>query len=302
MLVEKWPGRNNFPKFVNNDKPDTGPRPLHDDDEVSAGVAGQFTFEDHEAPWSIVAPGIDLNITNLPKYHGTATFKGGTVRIQDHLPMWADFTAAFELDGPRVHLPRIDIATDGAETTASGDVDFAHWPNMTFAVKSRVHFPRMREIFFTDEKWRIQGDGDFDGTFRLYDHGHNVSGKFTGQNAGVNALQFPGLFGTLQWNEHGFDVWNAGAKFYGGDSQFQYSIKPLGVPAPPTQRLRRDGGAHRPGAVLGSRADAEGPALRRRGRRARVSRMAVGQVQPAQRRRLRLSDAARRRGADGAVP
>jgi hypothetical protein len=237
MLVEKWPGRNNFPKFVDNSKPNTGPPRFTTTLKYLRAWRGQFTYEDHEAPWSIVAPTIDLNITNLPKYHGTAKFKGGIIKIQNHLPMWGDFAAAFELDGPRVHLPRIDIATDGAETTASGDVDFAHWPNMTFAVKSRVHFPRMREIFFTDETWRLQGDGDFTGTFRLYDGGHNVSGKFTSPNAGVNELRFPGLFGTLQWNEHGFDVWNAGAKFHGGDSQFQYSIKPLGVPTPPTQRF-----------------------------------------------------------------
>ena len=237
MVVEKWPGRNNFPKFVDNDKPDTGPKRFTTTMKYLRAWRGRFVFEDHEAPWSIDAPGIDLNITNLPQYHGTATFKGGTVRIQNHLPMWADFKAAFVLDGPRVHLPRIDIMTDGAQTSASGDVDFAHWPHMQFAVKSRVHFPRMREIFFTDEKWTLAGDGDFNGTFRLYNGGHNVSGKFTGQNAGVNALQFPGLFGTLQWNEHGFDVWNAGAKFFGGDATFQYSIKPLGVPAPPTQRF-----------------------------------------------------------------
>src|SRR5204862_221144 len=82
----------------------------------------------------------------------------------------------FVLDGPRVHLPRIEINTDGAETTASGEVDFSHWPNMQYDVKSRVHFPRMREIFFTDEKWRLAGDGDFTGTFRLFDGGRNLSG------------------------------------------------------------------------------------------------------------------------------
>jgi TamB, inner membrane protein subunit of TAM complex len=237
MLVEKWPGRNNFPKLVDNSKPSTGPRRFTTTLKYLRAWRGEFIYEDHEAPWSVVAPNIDLNITNVPKYHGIAKFKGGTIQIQHHLPMWGDFTAAFELDGPRVHLPRIDIATDGAETQASGDVDFSHWPNMTFAVKSRVHFPRMREIFFTDEPWRLQGDGDFAGTFRLYDGGHNVSGKFASQNAAVNDLRFPGLFGTLQWNEHGFDVWNAGAKFYGGDSKFQYSIKPFGKPEPPTQRF-----------------------------------------------------------------
>ena len=149
MLVEKWQGRNNFPRFVNNNTRPGGPRRFTVTLKYLRAWRGNFTYEDHEDRWGIVAPGIDLNITNLPQYHGTATFKGGTVTIQDHLPMWADFRAAFVLDGPRVHLSRIDMPTDGAETTASGEVDFSRWPNMQFAVKSRVNFPRMREIFFT---------------------------------------------------------------------------------------------------------------------------------------------------------
>ena len=60
------------------------------------------------------------NITNLPKYHGTATFNGGTIKIQNHLPMWGDFNGRFVLDGPRVHLPRIDINTDGAADDGVG--------------------------------------------------------------------------------------------------------------------------------------------------------------------------------------
>ena len=237
MLVEKWKGRNNFPRFVNNDNRPAGPRRFTVTLKYLRAWRGQFAFEDHEAPWSIVAPGIDLNITNLPQYHGTAAFKGGIVRIQDHLPMWADFRAAFVLDGPRVHLSRIDMPTDGAETTASGDVDFSHWPDMQFAVKSRVKFPRMREIFFTSEQWRLKGEGDFSGVFRLYPGGHNLKGTFASQAASVDDLPFPGLYGSLQWNERGFDVWNAGSKFYGGDSTFQYSIKPLGEDTKPIQRF-----------------------------------------------------------------
>ena len=44
----------------------------------------------------------------------------------------------------------------------------AHWPNQGYQVKSRVNFPRMRELFFKDETWRLAGDGDFTGTFRLF--------------------------------------------------------------------------------------------------------------------------------------
>ncbi|HET9834169.1 MAG TPA: hypothetical protein VFP91_20740, partial [Vicinamibacterales bacterium] len=238
MLVEKWSGgKNNFPKFVNNDQPDKGPRRFTITLKRLQASRGRFMYDDHDTPWSVDGPNLDFSITNLPHYHGTAKFHGGTIRIQNHLPMWGDFTAHFVLDGPRVHLPRIEINTDGAETTATGDVDLAHWPIMRYDVKSRVHFPRMREIFFTDEKWRLAGDGEFTGVFRLYDGGHNLSGTFKSDTAGVNDLRFPGLYGQLQWNEHGFDVWNAGSTFYGGDAKFKYSIKPFGSPQPTTQRF-----------------------------------------------------------------
>jgi hypothetical protein len=236
MLVEKWDGRSNFPK-LGGGSPRQGERPFTTTLSYFRGWRGQFTYEDHQTPWSIVAPNIDLNITNLPNYHGKAAFKGGTIRIQNHLPMWANFTAGFTLDGSRVHLSSIDIDTDGAQTTAAGDVDFSRWPAMSYTVKSHVHFPRMREIFFTDETWRLSGDGDFTGTFRLFDGGHDLSGTFTSPMGGVNDYRFPALNGSLRWTQKAFDVWNAGAKFYGGDARFQYSIKPLGVPAPPTQRF-----------------------------------------------------------------
>jgi hypothetical protein len=236
MLVEKWDGRSNFPKFT-SDAPRKGERPFTTTLSYFRASRGQFIYEDHQAPWSVVAPNLDLNITNLPQYHGKATFKGGTITIQNHLPMWANFTAGFTMDGSRIHLSRIDIETDGAETTGQGDVDFAHWPNMTYAVRSRVHFPRMREIFFTDEKWSLFGDGDFTGTFRLFDGGHDLSGTFASQVGGVNDYRFPSLSGSLRWTQRGFEVWDAASKFYGGDVRFQYSIKPLGVPTPSTQRF-----------------------------------------------------------------
>ncbi|HXD75722.1 MAG TPA: translocation/assembly module TamB domain-containing protein [Vicinamibacterales bacterium] len=238
MLVEKFPnGKNNFPKFVDNSKPDTGPRRFTTTLKYLRAWRGRFTYDDHEVPWSVDGPNLDINITNLPQYHGTATFRGGVIQIQHHLPMWGNFRAQFVLDGPHVRLPKIDIETDGAETSATGEVDFSHWPDMKYDVKSRVHFARMREIFFTDEKWRLSGDGDFVGTFRLYDGGHNLRGAFASQNAGLDDFRFPGLYGTLQWNEHGFDVWNAGSRFFGGDAKFQYSIKPLGKPEPAKQRF-----------------------------------------------------------------
>src|SRR5256885_8140791 len=60
MLVEKWPGRNNFPKFVNN-QPDNGPRRFTTTLKYLRAWRGNFTYEDHDVPWSVAAPNIDLN-------------------------------------------------------------------------------------------------------------------------------------------------------------------------------------------------------------------------------------------------
>ena len=195
MLVEKWDGAHNFPRFSHDDGKPPGPKRLTTTLKYLHAFRGQFTFEDHETPWSVICRNLDINIGNLPKYHGTATFTGGTVAIQDFVPMWANMKAQFVIDGSRIHLDRIDMDTDGATTVASGDVDMAHWPNQGYQVKSRVNFPRMRELFFKDETWRLAGDGDFTGTFRLFKTGEetnrDLTGTFASELAGLNDYRFP---------------------------------------------------------------------------------------------------------------
>jgi len=242
MLVEKWDGGHNFPKFT-RDEPDkpAGPKRFTTTLRYLRAWRGRFTYEDHEAPWSIVCPDLDINISNVPGYHGTATFANGVVRIQDHLPMATSMKASFALDGPHIRLDRIDLASDGASTVAKGNVDLSRWPEMAYDVKSRVHFPRMRQIFFTDEKWDVAGDGDFTGRFHLFKGGHDLSGTFASDRIGVHAglrdYDFPALHGSLRWTPKAFDVWDASAKAFGGDSTFSYSIKPLGSPERPTARF-----------------------------------------------------------------
>jgi hypothetical protein len=241
MLVEKWDGAHNFPRFSHDDGKPPGPKRVTTTLKYLRAFRGQFTFEDHETPWSVICPNLDINITNLPNYHGTATFKGGSVTIQDFAPMWANMKAEFVIDGSRIHLPRIDMDTDGATTIASGDVDMGHWPNQGYQVKSRVNFPRMRELFFKDESWRLAGAGDFTGTFRLFKTGEetnrDLTGTFTSELAGLNDYRFPSLYGSLRWTQHGFSVWNAGSQFYGGDARFAYDIKPFGEKTKPTHRF-----------------------------------------------------------------
>jgi hypothetical protein len=237
MLVERWEDHTNFPKFTSDEDRPPGPKRFTTTLKYLRAWRGQFAYEDHQVPWSVVAPNIDLDITNLPTYHGNATFHGGIVQIQDHLPMWTNMKAQFSLDGSRVHLSRINITTDGAETVAAGDLDFSRWPAQQYQVKSTVHFQRMRELFFTKETWALTGDGDFNGTFRLYKGGHDLNGTFTSQEATVNEYRFPTLYGSLRWTPGAFEVWNAGSAFYGGAAQFAYSIKPLGVPSPAIARF-----------------------------------------------------------------
>jgi translocation and assembly module TamB len=229
MLVEKWESGHNFPKFVHDDPQPEGPRRFTSTLKYLHAYRGQFAFEDHEAPWSIVCPNLDINIGNVPNYHGRASFSGGLVRIQDFVPMWTNMTKAdFVIDGPHIRLSEIDVDTDGAKTVARGEVDFSNWPNQFYNVQSRVNFPRMRQLFFKDETWDLTGDGDFTGVFRLTKgKSHDLSGRFTSDLAGVNAYRFPSLYGSLHWTEEAFDVWSAGSKFSGGDAKFTYGIKPL---------------------------------------------------------------------------
>ncbi len=241
MLVERWDGAHNFPRFNHDDGKPSRPRPVTVTLRWLRAHRGQFSFEDHETPWGVVCRNLDVNIQNLPNYHGTATFSDGSVSIQDFVPMSAKMKAEFVIDGSHIRLGRIDLDTDGAATLARGDVDLAHWPTQTYTVQSRVNFPRMRGLFFKDAQWDLTGDGDFTGIFRLIKRGEetdrDLTGTFRSELAGLNDYRFPALYGSLRWTRQAFEVWNAGSKFLGGDAQFTYNIKPFGLPTPPTHRF-----------------------------------------------------------------
>ncbi|MGE3955867.1 MAG: translocation/assembly module TamB domain-containing protein [Vicinamibacterales bacterium] len=238
MLVEKWPGTDSFVRFRRSEsnRP-PGPRRFVTTVKRVHAYRGQFTYEDHETPWGIIAPNIDITVTNSRGYNGDAAFKGGLVTIQDYVPMWADFNAHFFIDGSKLHMDRIEMVTDGAVSSATGDLDMAQWPEMTYQVKSRVQFQRMRELFFKDEPWVLDGAGDFAGTFHLYKGGHDLTGDFTSEVAGLYDYRFPALYGSLHWNKKFFKVMNAGSRFSGGNARFTFDIAPLSDPIKPTGRF-----------------------------------------------------------------
>ena len=297
MLVERFKDGDNFPKFRDTNAPPGGPRRLTTTLQYFGASRGQFAYEDHETPWSIVAPNLNLTITNFPGYHGEATFKEGLISIQNYVPMWVNFKGRFAINGAKVHLDRVEMETDGAHSVAVGDVDFDHWPEQTYQVRSRVQFPRMREIFFAKENWKLGGDGDFTGMFHLFKGGHDLSGNFTSQVAAVDDYRFPSLFGSLHWTRGFFEVTNAGSRLYGGNARFTFGIRPLGSPDRPTARfdasytdvdLRQisDLYAARRRTVLGQRVGQE------------PSRMAARKIQRASRRWAGCGERARQHGID----
>ncbi len=302
MLVEKWPNRHNFPKFTSNDQTPPGPKRFTTTLKHFRGWRGQFAYEDHEAPWSVVARDLDISIGNRPRYHGTATFTGGTVAIQDDVPFYANMKARFVLDGAHVHLDRIDLDTDGARTLATGDVELgSKWPEQTYRFQSHVRFPRMRQIFFKDEKWQVAGDGDCDGTFHLFKGGHDLACTFASAMIGVNEYRFPALHGALRWTPTAFLVTSAGAKLFGGDGRFTYSIQPLRSAGRPRARSRGEFPRRRPDLVHRLPAAARAPLRGCRGGRGRVAGMAAGAVRRPPGRRTPGGLAGRRATGDGSV-
>jgi hypothetical protein len=255
MRVERGTGRPGYiPKLTPKNPRDPAAEPLFRTTVRVFASGGEFTYVDHDTPWSVVAPNLTFNLTraeNLKKYVGTAHFKGGTVKIQNYLPMAAEMTTRFSMDGgARVQLDEIDLITDGARSTINGEVWFADkFPEQTYHVRSDINFARMRELFFAKEPWRVQGRGTFNGVFRIpKSSGHVLAGTFESPHATLDTpgtrLAFPNLAGRLEWFPTHFAVTEAGADFYGGRADFTYNLAfaPRGSGRPATATFVTDYG------------------------------------------------------------
>jgi hypothetical protein len=228
MYVETFPdGRHNFPRFTRNT-----PRQRSAWTTTLQYVRahrGEFTYQDHGTPWGVVTRNLDVTVTRpTSEYRGQARFSNGTVQIQNYEPMRADMRTNFHIDGGKVILDEIDLLTDGARSEITGEVDMARWPEQIYYVKSRIDFPRMREIFWADEDFTLSGEGDFNGTFHLFKGGRELTGTFHSRETGINAYRFGDLKGSLIWVPDRFEVTDASATMYGGTAQFGYRMAPLG--------------------------------------------------------------------------
>jgi hypothetical protein len=239
MLVETFPdGRHNFPRFGgpprDKSKP---PGPKRFTTTVKSVIArrGQFTYQDHGTPWSVVCPNLNVSVfKGIDTYHGTAQFSKGTVAIQSYEPFRADMQTRFKIDGSRIVLDGINLQSTGASSSVTGSVDLSRWPEMLYNVKSRVDFATQKRIFFKELNFTTTGYADFDGTFHIFRGGRELKGTFTSPAATVDAWRFPNVRGSVLWIPSLFQVTDVTSGLYGGRGKYSYRLAPLGQHGRPT--------------------------------------------------------------------
>jgi len=99
----------------------------------------------------------------------------------------------------------------------------------------------MRENFFPNDVWQVEGEGLFKGQFHLFKGGRELKGDFTSATPVLTVREkefpFPNLHGSLFWSRDRFDVTRADADFFGGKTTFNYGLllnhpgQPGGAPA-----------------------------------------------------------------------
>src|SRR5262245_18586094 len=224
-------GRHNWPRLNGPPRPPrTTPPPVVTTMQFVRATRGEFVFDDYGSRWSVVAPNLEVTVGKVADYRGRARFTGGTIHFQDFEPMSADLATNFRIEGGKIVLDRIDLTTDGAISELTGIVDTGRWPEMFYQVRSKVQFPRMREIFFARDSFSLYGEGDFTGTFHLYKGGREVNGNFFSRTAGINDYRLANLEGALEWVPDRFEVTHASAEFHHGRTLFRHLMAPLGKP------------------------------------------------------------------------
>ena len=239
MVVESFPdGRQTFPRLTGPPRERrSGPRPVVTTLQYVRAQRGELVFNDYGSDWRAIARNMDVTVTKAGEYRGQARFTDGTIVIQKYEPMTADMSTSFKFEDGKVILDRIDLLTDGAVSQMTGVVELANWPEQLYQVKSRIQFPKMREIFFARDSFTLFGEGHFTGTFHMFKGGRELKGDFTSKLAGVNDYRFPNLAGSLIWVRDRMEVTRASAEFSGGTASFKYLMAPLGKKGTPARAV-----------------------------------------------------------------
>ena len=250
MVAESFPdGRQSFPRFVAEadppeleDSPTDEPASEAEGESASPFVTtiqflraheGEFVYRDHNAPWQVIARDIDMTLEKREAYGGGLSFRGGTIEIRDFEPMTADLDATFDLDGGYVTLTHIDLSMDGFRSTVTGEVDLLNWPEQTYQiVESDIDLPTMKEIFFAEDRFTVDGDAHLTGAWHIFDGGRELTGTFQSDSWTLNDLEFPQMTAALVWTDERFEVFDYASAFYDGTLDLTYLMAPLGAETP----------------------------------------------------------------------
>jgi hypothetical protein len=239
-------GRQSFPKLT--PRGPRGPSRWTTTLQYVHAGRGTFTYQDHNTPWGIIARNLDVIVARPgSEYVGQARFSDGLTSIQGYVPFRTDMTSNFKIENGRVLFDRINLKTEGTESVLNGDANLTYWPELMLQVKSSIDLPRMRELFFAGDSFRLTGKSQFTGTFHLFKEplpngttrtGRELKGTFFSATAGVNDFRFSDLTGGVRWTPEVLRVTEATTKMYGGHARFSYSMMPLNAPGVlPTARF-----------------------------------------------------------------
>ncbi|MBP7779097.1 MAG: translocation/assembly module TamB [Acidobacteria bacterium] len=230
LVVESYPNAiHNWPRLGGPPRPPrTGPRLFTTTIQNIRASRGHLIVRDFGSSWGLDAPNLEIAAVKDAEYHGTMTFNGGTLLIQQYEPMWAHFSTAFAVRDGTVVLEDMALNADGAQLRGSGTIDVANFPEATYQLTSRHQLPRARAIFYARDQFRLSGEGDFAGTVRMLKGGYEVKGEFASAEAGYDDFRFPNFRASVVWLPTSLDVTSATAGFYGGTVGFSYLLEPLG--------------------------------------------------------------------------
>lgn len=235
MVIETFPGgRHNFPRVKGPPRDPNKPQTKRWFTTTLRRViasGGHLSYVDHGTPWSLEAPGMRVELFRRPAredYGGTASFDGGTVRIQTYEPFSARMDSQFSMKPPNLHFDRIDLVTDGAVSVMDGDLQMDKWPEQIYRIQSKIDIATQKQIFFNQDRFVATGDAEFEGTFHYFNGGRELKGQWRSPVAqvkiGANNWRFPNLRGDVLWLPDRLEVTNATSALYGGTADFDYRL------------------------------------------------------------------------------
>ena len=239
MTVESFPdGRQTFPRLTGPPRPPrTRPRVVVTTLQYVRAHRGELIINDYGSDWYAVLPNFEVVTTKAGDYRGQLRFSDGAIHIQKYEPMAAQMIADFKVADNKLVFDRMQLLTDGAVSDMTGVVDLRNFPEQLYQIRSRIQFPKQREIFFAHDRFSLFGEGNFTGTFHMYEGGRELKGDFTSALAGVNDYRFPNLEGSVIWVRDRMEVTRATADFSGGKADFKYLMAPLGKQDQPARAV-----------------------------------------------------------------